>query len=280
MFRFALSLTLALLATQATAAEAEPRWMVTTTGGAFARDNDQAHSFGSLAVTRKIGRGYVSASVTRFGSAVRQVDVTLPSTYTIGFLSAGAVHGAWFYDGYVSLGRQHYKSVVTDLGERDVAGFSHSPVYGAGGDLGAVRWIGRSWSVTPSASLQWIKSRALRGQIGPRGGSEFETRETGVTLGAGLRVDKFFGASHGDSVSLRLTRFQTTNASAALSSGMRGAFNPSAQSGRTSDAWAEVGASATWRVDHRLYLDVGAVRTLGALGGDMTTGSAGARLLF
>lgn len=280
MFRFVLLLLMAGLATRASANENDPRWMITVTGGGLARDGDQTHDYGSVALTRKLGRGYLSASLTRFDSAVRQVDVTLPSAYAIGFLSAGATRGPWFYDGYVSLGRQRYKPIITDLGERALTGSSHSPVYGAGVDLGYVKWAGPTLSVTPYASWQWIASRALREQVTAQGASEYETKERGSTLGVGVRIDRFFGPSRGHAVSLRVTRFETSNMSAALSSGVRGAIDPASQSGKRADGWTELGGAVTWRLNRRLYLDLGATRTAGALAGDMTTGSAGARVLF
>lgn len=271
---------MALWSADRAAAEDDLSWMMSVTGGAMSQDSDEARSYGSIAVTRKLERAYVSASVTTFDSAVRQVDVTLPSTYTIGFLSAGATRGAWFYDGYVSLGRQRYKSLISDLGTRAIEGATHSPVYGAGADMGYVKWIGSTWSLTPYASLQWVKSRALRAQVTSDGASEYEVRERGATLGAGMRIDRFFGPSRGHDISLRLTRFETSNASAALSSGVRGAIDPASKSGKRADGWIELGGSVTWRVNRRVHLDFGGTRTVGALAGDMTTGSAGARLLF
>lgn len=223
---------------------------------------------------------YLSASLTRFDSAVRQVDVTLPSAYAIGFLSAGTTRGPWFYDGYVSLGRQRYKSVITDLGERALTGSSHSPVHGVGADLGYVKWANPTLSVTPYASWQWIRSRALREQVTAQGPSEYETTERGSTLGGGVRIDKFFGPSRGHVASLRITRFETSNVSAALSSGVRGAIDPASRSGKRADGWTELAGSVAWRLSRRVYLDLGATRTAGALAGDMTTGSVGARILF
>ena len=254
--------------------------MLSATGGAMSRENDETRNYGSLAVTRKIGRGYVSASVTTFDSAVRQVDVTLPSSYTIGFLSAGATRGAWFYDGYVSWGRQHYKSLISDLGTRPIEGFDHSPVYGVGANVGYVKWMDPNWSLTPYASLQWIKSRALREQITAQGPREYETQEKGSTLGAGVRIDRFFGAARGHSASLRVTRFETSNASAALSSGVRGSADTVSNGGKQADGWTELGGSVAWRLTPRVYLDLGATKTSGALAGDMKTGSVGARVLF
>jgi hypothetical protein len=280
MFRTILFFLIAGLATRASAAENDPRWMITVTGGGMSRDADRIYEYGSLAATRKLGRSYLSASVTSFESAVRQVDVTLPSSYTIGFLSAGTARGSWFYDGYVALGRQHYKPVITDLGRRALKGSSHGPVHGAGVDLGYVKWVSPMVSVTPYASLQWIGSRALREQVTAQGASEYDTKERGSTLGVGLRVDRFFGPSRGHDISLRLTRFETNNVSAALSSGLHGAIDPASRSGRLADGWTELGGSVTWRVQRRVYLDFGATRTVGSLAGDMTTGSAGARLLF
>lgn len=280
MFRLVIILLITGLATRAVASESDPRWMVAVTGGGMSRDADQTYGYGSLAVTRKLGRGYLSAGLTSFESAVRQVDVTLPSAYTLGFLSGGVARGPWFYDGYVSVGRQHYKPVITDLGARALKGSSHSPVYGAGVNLGYVKWMGPAVSVTPYASLQWIGSRALREQVTAQGASEYETKERGSTLGAGLRIDRFFGPSRGHNVNLRITRFETSNMSAALSSGLRGAVDPASHSGKRADGWTEMGGAVTWRLNRRVYLDLGATRTAGALAGDLTTGSMGARLLF
>lgn len=257
-----------------------PQWMLGVTGGTVRRDGDATRPYGSIALTRRLKRSYVRASVTRFGAAVRQVDVTLPSTYTIGFLSAGTTFGHWFVDGYGSLGTQHYRPIKTAIGTREITGSRESGVQGAGGDAGYVIWLEPTWSLTPSISVQYIRSKALREQIGPTGPSEFETRETGATFGGTVRIDYFFGADRTSSGGLHLTRLQTTNASAALASGTRGALFPGMQSGRRADGWTELGGNATAKVRRNLYLDLSLSRTWGAEAGDLTTTALGARLLF
>lgn len=270
---------IALGAAPALADAPAPAWMIGASGGSSAREGDATRGYGSLALTRKLGTGYVRASVTRFGSAVVQVDVRLPSTYTIGFVSAGRTFGWWFVDGYGALGVQHYRPVVTDLGPRAVRGDTASAVWGAGADGGYVYWLDSRWALTPSASIQFIRSRALRERIGPAGPGEFETRETGATFGATLRLDRFFGHDRADSAGMRLTRYATDNASAALVSGTRGAA-PGTQGASRSDGWTEAGANLTLRLRADLYLDGAMTRTFGAEAGDVTTTALGARLLF
>lgn len=272
--------TAASLAAPAFAEDNVPQWMLGVTGGTIRREGDATRAYGSVALTRRLERSYVRASVTRFGSTVRQVDVTLPSTYTIGFLSAGTTFGHWFVDGYGAIGTQRYRPINTAIGARSITGSRNSGVLGAGGDGGYVFWLGRAWSLSPSASVQYIRSKALREQIGPAGPSEYETRETGVTFGGTVRLDHFFGADRTNSAGVHLTRLQTTNASAALSSGTRGALFPGSQSGRGGDGWSEIGGNAAVEVRRNLYLDLTVSRTWGAEAGDLTTTGLGARLLF
>lgn len=267
-------------ATSAQADNTTPQWMLGVSGGTIKRDDDDVRPYGAVALTRRLGHSYVRASLTRFGSAVRQVDVTLPSTYTIGFLAAGTTFGHWFIDGYGAIGTQHYRPIKTAIGDRAISGSRNSGVLGAGGDGGYVFWLGRTWSLTPSASVQYVRSKALREQIGPTGPSEYETRETGATFGGTVRADHFFSADRTSSIGVHLTRLQTTNASAALSSGTRGALYPGSQSGRGGDGWFEIGGNATLKVRRNLYLDAAVSRTTGAEAGDLTTTLLGARLLF
>jgi hypothetical protein len=153
-------------------------------------------------------------------------------------------------------------------------------VVGAGGDAGYARRLGRDWSLTPSASVQWIRSEAARGAIGPFGPEEYRTRETGVTVGATVRLDRWLGRDRTSGVGLHATRYATTNVSAALVSGTRGAALPAAPDARRSDGWTELGGNATARLSPTLYADVGLSRTVGAAFGDVTLTSVGLRVLF
>ncbi len=264
----------------AVAAEAPLVWMLTGAGGALKRDSDRTHTYEAVALTRKLGSAYISASITHFGADVRQIDVTLTSSYTIGYVAGGATFGPWFVDGYASLGDQHYGQIIAGAGKRDVNGPTHSGVRGVGGDVGYIKWFRDTWSVAPSASLQWIDSRALRGQVSSAGPSEYETRETGATFGAGARIDHVFGAERGNSIGFRYTHYVSTNASAALSSAARSALDPARQSGHRADGWEDLGGYTTLRLTRRVYLDLSVSRTLGALAGDMTTTALGGRVLF
>lgn len=264
-------------------AEDQPRnWMLTASGGVMARDDDSLHGVGSVAISRRLGKGYIRATVTRFDYSIRQVDVRLPSTYTLGYISAGTTFGHWFVDGYSMAGSQHYEGVVGDLGKRSISGSTHSGVYGAGADFGYVKWLGKTWSLTPSLALNFVYSRALREQIGPMGPSEFETTEEGVTGSASLRLDHRFGHAGRHDVDLYVARYQTSNQSAALTSGTRGALFPDQQSGKCGDGWTEIGGGVSLLVgkSNRLYLDVAALRTIGAQSGDVTTATSGFRFLF
>ncbi len=254
--------------------------MLSVTGGVTARAGDEARGFGSAGVTRKLGKAYVRASLTRFSAAVRQGDVVLPSTYTLGAISAGVTVGHWFGDAYGTLGTQHYDDIHSDLGRRPVQGSNHSGVIGTGIDGGYVAWLDPSWSLTPSVSLQYIRSRALGQQFGPMGPTEYQTTEAGLTGAATLRLDHWFGRDRRHDVSIHFSRFATSNQSAALGSGSRGELDITQQGARERDGWTEAGANATFCISSRLYLDTAASRTIGARSGDVSVASTGLRLLF
>lgn len=266
------------LAAPALAQEQPPVWMLTASGGTISRDGDGTHADGTVAVTRKLGRGYVRASVVRFGASTTQGGDELPSTYTIGFLSGGAVFGRWFADGYIAGGVQHYGDLRTPFGRRPVSGAQSSGVLAGGVDGGYVVWLGRTWSLTPSASVQYVRSRALREQFGPDGPSEYETRETGTTVGATLRLDRWLGANRQHDLGLHVSALDASNASAALVS-QSGASSLTTDA-RAGDRWIEAGANGSLLVSRRLYLDVAAARTVGVRSGDVTTTSLGVRFLF
>lgn len=276
MRRLFLALALPAAGGAADAADPQPapKWQAGLSGGMFDREGDAAHPFGSLFVSRRLGRGYVRATLTGFESAVAQVDVVLPSTYALATLSGGATFGRWFVDGYATAGRQHYRATRTPLGRRAVTAFGDSNVWGVGGDVGRLFYLGSHWALTPSVAINYIHSRALREQPGFAGPQQFETVEQGTTGSAALRLDRFFGADRQHDVGLTLLRVATSNQAAALGSGTRG------QSARSRDGWSEAELSAAWALSRSLRLDMAVRQSLGTSSGDTTTASAGLRVFF
>jgi hypothetical protein len=274
------SAALAALGMGPAEAEAPPRWMLTANGGSLSQDGDATQAYGGVALTRRLGTAaYVRASVTRFGSAVRQFGTVLPSTYTLGFLSAGTTFGRWFVDGYGALGRQDHRHAEASPDARPMAVPGSSAVLGTGGDVGWLRRFDRNWSLAPSASVQFFRFRTLHGAP-PDAPGPFETRDTGTTFGGMLRLDRWLGPDRTSDIGLHVARFQATNASAALVSGARGGRLPDDGTSRGSEGWTEVGGNATAKLTPRLYLDGAASRTVGAASGDVTATSLGFRYLF
>lgn len=271
---------IATSAAPAAAPSSSPAWIATLSTGVLARDGDAARPFGVAALSRRIGRGYVRVSATRFETVAKQVDAALPSSFELASIGVGATFGDWFVDGSASAGRQVYGGVTTGLGTRRNQAGDGSGVYGA--TLGGGRFVrlGRGLYLTPSLSVQYSAQRALQSSLGPAGPTDYAAAERAWTGSITARLDRFFGKDGRHLAGLSVSRVQTTNGTA-VAAGAAGGAGP-ARPGTVSvgDGWFVAGAAASLRVSPRIWLDGSASRTIGAASGDDDVASVGVRIGF
>ncbi|WP_093667058.1 autotransporter outer membrane beta-barrel domain-containing protein [Sphingomonas gellani] len=265
-------------ASSAPATPPAPDWIATLSSGVLARDGDAVRPFVVAGLSRRMGRGYVRVAATGFRSVVRQVDAALPSDFVIGSVGAGGTFGRWFVDGYLSAGRQYYTGVTTPLGTRSAQVGSASSVYGAALSGGHFIKLSPRFYVTPNLAVQYGRSRALRSALTPAAPLDYETRERAWTGSATARVDRFFGSGNRHIVGVSLSRVQSSNGATVLSSGGMGGLP--AEATDVADAWFIAGASGSFQIAPRLWIDASASTTTGSRTGDYRSVSLGARLGF
>lgn len=256
-----------------------PTWIATLSSGVLDHDGDAARPFAVAGVSRKLGRYYVRVAATGFRSVVRQFDAALPSSFALGSIGAGATFGRWFVDASASAGRQFYGGIEMGGGTRSNQAGSGSGVYAAALDAGRFVALARRLYVTPSLAVQYAADRAPRIGFGPDGPIDYDTAEHAWTGSATVRLDRFFGGRDQHVAGVSISRVQTTDGAAALAASPGGGPVAAGQSGLR-DGWFVAGASASFRLSPRLWLDAAGTRTTGARSGDYAVLSLGVRRGF
>lgn len=252
------------------------KWIASTSAGALILSGSDTEPFVAAGVSRKLGRGYVRVSAITYRSAFTPMPTVMPSRFTIGSISGGGTFGMWFVDGYASYGRQTYGHIRTPLGTRASEVGSGSPVMGAGLSGGRFIALGNRWWLTASLGVQVSQNRALRQRFVPFRLVDYETRERAITGTGTLRVDRYFGRESQHIAGFSISRVQTSNGTVSI------AGQPSAPTAAYSvpDGWTVAGASASFRLTPRLWLDAGVTRTIGAQSGNVTVPIIGLRVGF
>jgi hypothetical protein len=263
----------------APALPAEPQWTAGVSAGISARDDGPDGSWGSLSLTRRIGRGYVRGSLMRYHGTLLQADVALPSDYTVGTIGAGGNFDNWVLDGWASYGRQDYGRISAAIGSRSSTGAKNSPYWALGGDFGRVIPLGAGIYLTPTIAGSFANGRLLRPAPTGSGLTDLETDEPTWSGNAALRIDRAFGPAGIHYAGLSISRNWTSNGVSALR------LQPSAHgfeldSKHYADGWSEAGASASMRLTRNLYLDLFATRSVGMEAGNVTSGGITLRKAF
>ncbi|MBT0668391.1 autotransporter domain-containing protein [Novosphingobium profundi] len=258
-----------------------PLWSLAVSGGVSTRDDGPDGTWQSLALSRRIGRGYVRASAMRYNGTLIQANTALPSNYYIATISAGGNFDNWVTDGWVSYGRQDYGRITTESGSRESTGSTSSPYFAIGGDFGRVVPLASDWYLTPTVATSYAHGKLLRTAPQDSGLTDLETSEPTVTASATIRLDHAFGASNNHYVGLLASRHWSSNGlSQVRVDELDGDTPVSLRSVHRPDGWFEMGATGSMEVLPRLNLDLYATRSFGVVAGDTTAGGLSLRVAF
>jgi hypothetical protein len=267
----------------APALPAEPLWTAAVSAGISARDDGPDGSWGSLSLTRRIGRGYVRGSLMRYHGTLLQADVALPSDYTVGTIGAGGNFDNWVLDGWASYGRQDYGRISAAAtnggGSRSSTGAKNSPYWALGGDFGRVVPLGSGFYLTPTVAASFADGRLLRPAPTGSGLTDLETDEPTWSTNAAVRIDHAFGPSGVHYAGLSISRNWTSNGVSALRL-RRGEQGFELDSKHYADGWSEAGATASMKLGRDLYLDLFATRSIGLDAGNITAAGMTLRKAF
>jgi len=263
---------------------AEPLWTLAASAGVSSRDDGPDGSWQTLALTRRLGRGYVRGSMMRYNGTLQQSDAALPSDYYVGTLGAGGNFDNWVVDGWMSYGRQRYGKISTASGSRSSTGAKGSDYYAVGGDFGRVVPLGSRFYLTPTVAASFASGKLLR--PAPTGSDQIdlETDEPTWSGNATMRMDYAFGAARSHYIGLSISRNWSSNGVSALrvrpSGDGDGTPAFALDSKHYADGWSEIGTSANMKLGRNLYLDLFATRSFGALAGNVTAAGVGLRKSF
>lgn len=260
-------------------AAAEPPWTASVSAGISARDDGPDGTWGSLSLTRRLGRGYLRGTLMRYHGTLLQADVALPSDYTVGTIGAGGNFDNWVMDGWASYGRQDYGRIRTSGGSRSSTGATGSDYWALGGDFGRVFTLGSGVYLTPTVAASFASGRLLRPAPTGTGLTDLETDEPTWSASGGLRIDRAFGPGGVHYAGLSISRNWTSNGISALRL-RRDDRGFELDSKHYADGWSEAGATASMKLAPALYLDLYATRSLGMASGNVTAAGATLRKSF
>lgn len=260
-----------------------PLWSLTASGGVSSRDDGPDGSWQALALSRRIGRGYVRASAMRYNGTLIQANTALPSDYYIGTLAAGGNIDNWVADAWASYGRQVYGRITTETGSRESTGARSSAYYAVGADFGRIFTLSPSWYVTPTVAASYAHGKLLRAAPEITGFTDLETNEPTLSASATVRVDHAFGKADNHYIGLLASRHVSSNG---LSQVVLGELDTSdgtplsLDSIHHADGWFEAGATGSMQITRSLNLDLYATRSFGVAAGNMTSAGLSLRKAF
>lgn len=262
---------------------AEPLWSATVSAGISARDGGPDGSWGSLSLTRRLGRGYLRGSLMRYHGTLLQADVALPSDYTVGTIGAGGNFENWVVDGWASYGRQDYGRISTAAtnggGSRLSTGANGSDYRAIGGDFGRITPLGPGFYLTTTVAASFADGRLLRPAPTGSGLADLQTDEPTWSTNAVLRIDRAFGPSGVHYAGLSISRNWTSNGISALRL-RRGEQGFELGSKHYADGWSEAGATASMKLSEHVNLDFFATRSIGLDSGNITAAGMTLRKAF
>lgn len=284
MVKHFLALVTAVASSPAMAEEAEAArdWTASVGGAAIISADADDQLQGSLAITRLFSSGYVgvSASHADTGRSPGVINA-IPASSTQIALSGGLTRGAWSFDGYASAGRRDFdRELVGPNGSRARISTSGDSL-GAGLSISHSFAMARSQWLTPSIAVDHFEVDIARTAT-TAGGAIASVRETsrGTSLTTGLAWQLGFGAADQHSVApyAALVVSSDNSAYSPGSGGQALANLLAVRGGGVSDEWGEAGVSAALQLAPRLTLTLGAARTIGYIGPEITTLQTGLSL--
>ena len=272
---------------------ADPLWVASVSGGAI--DGAGAtHGYGTVALSRRLGRGYARLSATVLRSTARETAGTPASDFALGSIGGGGTFGQWFVDSYAGWGRQFYRGVGTasaspsatappsDGGDGTpptataTAIGDSSAVVTAGLSGGRFVALGGGWYLTPSVAAQYSRFRTRQLVEGPTGPQDGDPQQRAWTASGTLRADRFFGS---DRTSFAGVSASHVHASSSIATPQMAGDGTTVATGMPDD-WIVLGASGALKVGRAMWIDLSVSRTAGATAGDVTVAGAGVRLGF
>lgn len=264
-------------------AVAENGWRLGLNSGVTLYSGDDDPRFASIEVVRDFEQGYIQLGIAMIDGAVTQgIVAAVPVNSETVTLAGGRSFGDVSFDGYASVGQRRFKAETLPGGRVTVNTSGSS--FAIGGAVTYDLLLSDSVSIAPFAAVDYDKVDVGRVIILPNGDPRtVKSKEDGVTGSAGASFQKMFGADLAHNIAITAASAATSNSSSARSSTganatsrIVAARNGSAQS----DAWAELGASASFAIAEKLRLNFNANQTLGFAGPEATNLTTGLSLRF
>ncbi len=269
----------------AVAAETGHQWSLAVDGGTSTGESQPDQPFVSASITRDIGESYVQLSVSQIATADGgSVRDAIPATTRQVKIGAGTTFGAVSIDGYAIIGDRQFKSARIDRSGRTVSLETSGSTAGGGVSFTYDIALGAALFLSPYLAVDYNRIETARVLTRPSGAvTAVQQPETGVTASSGIAVQHLFGPHHSHAIA-GLASFVTTSNDAAVdrsnaAGGAAKSLGILAGAGN-SDSWGELGAIASFGLNHRLSVNIAGVRTIGFDGGDSLSISAGAKITF
>ncbi len=261
------------------------QWEIGISGGTtmIGDSDDQSYIAGS--VTREIGDAYIgiAASFTD-PSATQGLLRTVPARTRQITVFGGIGLNAISIDGRIALGRRKFDT--ENLGSEDtpVVVDSSGQIFGTGLTLTYDIPVGDNGFFSPSVSADYDSVDIGRLATAPNGRLfSFEEREDGFSGSLAFSYVHLFGDSAAHSAGPYVAIVASSN-STVFSTGTVGermtqlaAIRDTSGQG---DVWMEVGGSASFGLSDNLRLSLSATQTLGFVGPEATSLSAGLSISF
>ncbi len=285
------SCTALLLLTISPAAYAQsdtaPKWRLDVSGGITSFGGDQEQPYISTTLRRDLGDLYVSlgGSLVGYDGPAPAIGETIPATTRQAVLGFGYQNDALSLDSYVSLGDRDFDTIDIATQNGAVVQFeADGSSWGSGIAITYQQPLGGRWFISPFASLDYSEIdtvQAIQGPVNQLFAREVE--ESGVTGSGGATLQYALGEEFQHSLGFYSAFVATSNAASTTRIGAAGsatsASQPVAGAG-DGDGWFEYGASASFSLSDRVFLDFFVSRTAGLRFGEATSGSVGLSFTF
>lgn len=260
-------------------AEEPAPWSLSASGGLLMSGDDGA-PFGTVALSRDFGASFVRVSGSVFDSAADGRTGTLPSTFYLGTLTAGTSIGALSLDMRGSIGTRRFSALTVARPGATIEVDRTSGVYALGGNATYDIAIGKGWFVSPALTVDYSSTRTVGEVVVGERSRITESEQDGVSASLGGAVQRVYGPASRNSFGVTADYVVTSNNAASVTTlGSTAAPRPVEGEG-VSDAWAELGVTASFALTPRLSLDLAGVHSFGARAGDAGAVSTGLRLRF
>jgi len=255
-------------------------------GAAGAKGDYDQHSY-SAELSRFMGDGYLSVSVARLtDDGIAGSLVAVPSATEQVGIGGGYALGAVSLDLSATYGWRKFDTARRSRRNGNVlSATGKGKVLALGGSATYEAQLGDRTTLLPAITLDYDRSdtaRVVIPLVGPP--FVFKRRQSGVTGGASLTLQRTFGREGEHSISGYVGALTTSNAAAGGGSftGRRGVvrtLRPRAASD-SKETWGEAGVNASFALDSVLSLSLSAGRTLGMAGPETTNLSVGLQFGF